>query len=181
VAHFTLLSHLAAGVSHELRNPLGVIVLHVDLLEEELRQPSPESATEITQALTEIKVHLARVADHVQNHLSILRVNALQPVPLDLGMLVMQCAQEMPPALAAHGITLRLDALEQLGIVALHASTFRRALVNLVHNAIDAMPQGGTLTLQGRRQAATVHSPCGIPAMVFPQSTPRRFLNRCIP
>ena len=157
VAHFTLLSRLAAGVSHELRNPLGVIVLHVDLLEEELRQPSPESATEITQALTEIKAHLTRVADHVQNYLSILRVNALQPVPLDLGMLVMQCAQEMTPALAAHGITLRLDALDQLGIVALHSSTFRRALVNLVHNAIDAMPQGGTLTLQGRRQAATVH------------------------
>src|SRR5215217_5870194 len=74
-----------------------------------------------------------------------------------------------------------LDALEQLGIAALHASTFRRALVNLVHNAIDAMPQGGTLTLQRRRQAATVHSPCGIPAMAFPQSIPRRFLNRCIP
>ena len=60
VAHFALLGRLAAGLSHELRNPLGVIMLHVELLEEELRQPSPDSATAIALALTEIKTHLAR-------------------------------------------------------------------------------------------------------------------------
>jgi two-component system, chemotaxis family, CheB/CheR fusion protein len=45
--HFALLGRLAAGMSHEIRNPPGAIVLHVDLLEEELHQPSPDSATEV--------------------------------------------------------------------------------------------------------------------------------------
>ena len=154
--HFTLLGRLAAGVAHELRNPLAAIVLHVDLLEDELRQPSPGSASEIAQALMEIKTHLARVDDILQDYLSLVRVGALQLAPVDLGRLVTQFAHEMRPALAAHGITLQLEALDQLGMVMLHPHTFRRVLVNLVHNAIDAMPQGGTLTLQGQRRAATV-------------------------
>jgi two-component system CheB/CheR fusion protein len=174
VAHFALLGRLAGGLSHELRNPLAVIVLHVDLLEEELRQPSPDSATEIALALTEIKAHLARVDDLVEDYLSLVRGSTLQQTPMELSLLVTQCAHEILPALAAHGITLRLDAVDQLGMVALHPHSFRRVLVNLVHNAVDAMPQGGTLTLQGRRQAATVSlavqdTGSGIPPEHLPQ------------
>jgi len=55
VQHFALLGRLVAGMSHEIRNPLGAIVLHVDLLEEELRQLSADSADEVAQALAEIK------------------------------------------------------------------------------------------------------------------------------
>jgi signal transduction histidine kinase len=156
VQHFALLGQLAAGVSHEIRNPLGAIVLHVDLLEEELRQPSPDSAAELAQAVAEIKTQLARLDDLIQDYLSLVRVGAVELVPGDLGTVVTQCAQEMTAALAAHGITLQLDAVDQLGLVALHATTFRRVLVNLLDNARDAMPQGGTVTLRGRRQGTTV-------------------------
>jgi len=157
VQHFALLGRLAAGVSHDLRNPLGAIFLHVELLEEELSQPSTASATEITHALAEIKTQLARVDDLIQDYLSLVRVAAIQQVPENLGHLVAQLAHEVAPALAAQNITLQLEALEQLGMVALHAHTLQRALLNLVRNAIEAMPQGGTLTLRGRRQGATVH------------------------
>lgn len=85
-----------------------------------------------------------------------------------------QCVQEMTSALAAHGITLQLDAPAQLGMVALHKNTFRRVLLNLVQNAVEAMPQGGTLTLRGRRQAATVQldisvTGIGIPVEHYPR------------
>jgi signal transduction histidine kinase len=96
------------------------------------------------------------VDDLVEDYLSLVRGSTLQQTPMELSLLVTQCAHEILPALAAHGITLRLDAVDQLGMVALHPHSFRRVLMNLVHNAVDAMPQGGTLTLQGRRQAATV-------------------------
>ena len=172
--HFVLLGRLAAGVSHDLRNPLGSILLHVELLEEELRQPSSESATEIARALAEIKTQLVRVDDLVQDYLALVRVAALQQAPTDLGHFVTQWVQELTPALVAHAITLQLDTLAQLGRVALHTHTFRRVLLNLVHNAMDAMPQGGILTLRGRRQAATVHldvedTGLGIPPERLPQ------------
>src|SRR5215831_2617508 len=59
--HFAQLGRLAAGVSHELRNPLAAVFLQVDLLEEELRTPSPDDPEAITEALTHLKVNLVRV------------------------------------------------------------------------------------------------------------------------
>lgn len=155
VQHFALVGRLAAGLSHEIRNPLAAIFLHVDVLEEELRDPSSKSA-EIAQAFTEIKTNLARLDDLLQDYLSLVRAGAVRLTPGDLRTFVTQFAQEMTPVLAAHGITLQLDGLDQLGRVPLHQNTFRRVLLNLVHNAMEAMPQGGTLTLRGRQQAATV-------------------------
>jgi two-component system CheB/CheR fusion protein len=155
--HFALLGRLAAGLSHEIRNPLGAIFLQVAVLEEEWRDPSPESAAAIPQAFTEIKTHLARLDDLLQDYLSLVRAGTARLVPTDLQTVVTEFAQEMTPALTAQGVTLQLEALAQLGQVALHKHTFRRALLNLVHNAMEAMPQGRTLTLRGRQQAATVH------------------------
>ena len=153
--HFALLGRLAAGLSHEIRNPLGAVYLHVDLLAEELHDLAPTSV-ELTESLTEIKTNLARLDDLLQDYLSLVRVGAIQLLPTDMGVFVTQFAQDMTPDLASHGITLQPVGLAELGQVALHQNTFRRVLLNLVHNAIDAMPQGGTLTLQGRQQEAVV-------------------------
>jgi len=150
-------ARLAAGVSHEMRNPLAAVFLYVDLLAEELHDPAPSSATAIDQALTAIKTHLARVDDRLQDYLALVRVATLPQAPVDLTTVVTQWAQEITPLLTTQGITLELDALDQLGTVMLHPPTLRRALLHLVHNAMEAMPHGGTLTLGGRRQATTVH------------------------
>jgi signal transduction histidine kinase len=159
--HFALLGRLAAGVSHEIRNPLAAVFLHVDLLEEELHDLLPESTANTAQSITEIKTNLARLDDLLQDYLSLVRTGAMRLVPEDLSLFVTQFAQEMTPALTAHGITLQLDGLDRLGRVSLHQNTFRRVLLNLLHNAMEAMPQGGTLTLRGRRQGATVHLDIG--------------------
>jgi signal transduction histidine kinase len=87
--------------------------------------------------------------DLLQDYLFLVRVGAVQLVPADMRLFVTQFAQEITSALTAHGITLQLEGLSQLGQVALHQNTFRRVLLNLVHNAIDAMPQGGTLSAVG--------------------------------
>jgi signal transduction histidine kinase len=154
--HLALLGRLAAGVSHEIRNPLSAIVLHVDLLEEELGQPSPESAALVPQTLTEIKRQLARVDDLVQDYLSLARVANSERTVQDLGAVVEAWTQEWRQLPAAGRVQLRVEGLEHLGRVAFHASTLRRALLNLVQNALEAMPEGGTLTVRGTGTATHV-------------------------
>lgn len=154
--HFALLGRLAAGVSHEIRNPLGAIVLHVDLLEEELRAPSPHSPEEMRQALTEIKTQLARLDNLLQDYLSLARVATSERTPQDLGTAVQGWAQEWQDLIAARGVRLQLVGLADLGHAVFHANTLRRVVLNLVQNALDAMPQGGTLTLAGQRMATQV-------------------------
>jgi len=107
--------------------------------------------------LTELKTQMARLDDLVQDYLSLVRVSTLERTPQDLGSAVQAWAKEWQPLAQAQGVRLRLDGVQHLGTLALHPSTFRRALLNLVQNALDAMPPGGTLTLQGQRTATAVH------------------------
>src|SRR5215475_6782175 len=149
--HFALLGRLAAGVSHEIRNPLGAISLHVDLLAEELQQPTPDSPAVVTETLTEIKTQLTRLDDLVQDYLSLVRVGTIELMPEALGPAVQAWATEFHALAAPQGVSLLMEGLAELGTVALHATTLRRAVLNLVQNALDVMPRGGTLTLTGRR------------------------------
>jgi len=174
VEHFALLGRLAAGVSHEIRNPLAAVFLHVDLLEEELCQPSPDSPALVAETLAEIKLQLRRLEDLVQDYLSLVRVGNIQSTLEDLGAAVAAWAAEAQEQAVARGVTIHLEGLADLGLVAFHAPTLRRAVVNLVQNALDAMPQGGRLTLAG--QGTTTHvqvqvqdTGSGIPAALLEQ------------
>jgi signal transduction histidine kinase len=154
--HFALLGRLAAGISHEIRNPLAALFLHVDLLEEELQQPSPESAVSVAQVLTEIRANLARLDDLVQDYLTLVRTSQIERTPQDLGAALHAWAAEWQQLTMSQGVLLRLEGLKDLGTATFHASTLCRAILNLVQNALDAMPQGGTLTLAGQRTATHV-------------------------
>jgi signal transduction histidine kinase len=167
--HFATLGRLAAGLSHEIRNPLGTLFLHIDLLEEELRDPSPDSATVIDQTFGDIRTALTRLDELVQDYLSLVRVGAIELEVQDVGAAVQTWAAEMHSLAVQQGVTMQLEGHDTAGPLAFHPSTLRRAVLNIVQNAIEAMPQGGTLTLECVRTATEVHlrvrdSGTGIPA-----------------
>ncbi len=154
--HFALLGRLAAGVSHEIRNPLGALFLQVDLLEEELTRPSPDSPAAIAETLAEIKTNLARLEDLVQDYLSLVRVATIQRTPQDVGPAVQTWAAEFARLAGARQVQVHCEGVADLGEVAFHPSMLYRALLNLVQNALDAMPMGGTVTLVGAGTATHV-------------------------
>jgi signal transduction histidine kinase len=65
-------------------------------------------------------------------------------------------AQELVERWATRGVRLHREGLERLGQVVCHASPLRRAVFNLMQHAVDAMPRGGTLTLQGLRAGSQI-------------------------
>jgi signal transduction histidine kinase len=154
--HFATLGRLAAGLSHEIRNPLSILFLHIDLLEEEFRHPSAESPRLIPQTFGEIRTALARLEALVQDYLALARVGAVEPSVQDLGAAVREWTGELHGPAARQGVSLQLAGLETAGELAFHANTLRRAVLNVVQNAIEAMPQGGTLSLACVRTATAV-------------------------
>ena len=168
-AHFALLGRLAAGVSHEIRNPLTAILLDMDLLEEECQQLSSEISTALAESLTAIRTNLTRIDELVQDYLSLVRVANIQREPQDLGAAVHDWVAEMQAQAAARGVTVQTGGLTTLGQVAFHTATLRRAVLNLLQNALEAISQGGTVTLEGQSMATHVQlqvrdTGSGIPA-----------------
>jgi signal transduction histidine kinase len=149
--HLAMLGRLASTLSHEIRNPLGALFLLIDVLEAELQQSMANHSAQVTRILVDMKTMLSRMDDLVQDYLSLARLAELRLEPMELGAVVETYAQEMHKQCSCRGITLRLDGLSSLGPVNLHQNAFRRVLINLMQNAIDAMPQGGALTLCGRQ------------------------------
>jgi two-component system sensor histidine kinase AtoS len=128
----------------------------------------------MVQAVAEIKSNLARVDDIVQDYLSLVRVTQMEQTPQDLGAAVQAWVTEWQGAARARAVTLQFDGLADLGTVSCHLSSLRRAVFNLIQNALDAIPQGGTLALTGAGTATHVRlqvrdTGSGIPPDQLPQ------------
>jgi signal transduction histidine kinase len=120
-----------------------------------------------------MKEEFSRLHDLVQQYLSLARLSDLRREPVDLSAFLNAFGQETQERLRTRGIALRLEGTTQEVQVALHTNSFRRVLLNLLNNALEAMPQGGTLTLRLRRRKPQVFlevrdTGCGIPPEEVP-------------
>jgi PAS domain S-box-containing protein len=168
-----ILGRLAGAVSHEIRNPLTAIFLHTDVLEDELRQPDGGNHAQLVRSLRAIKHEVTHLYDLVQQYLSLARLSDLRRELVELGAYMQEIAADIEARLTGSGILLRLERNDGPLHVALHRSSFRRLLLNLVHNAIEAMPQGGTLLLRLRSTTEYAcldisDTGCGVPPEQLP-------------
>jgi signal transduction histidine kinase len=152
-----VLWHLAGPLSHEIRNPLNAIFLHLDIVDEELRQPTPGDRGQIGHSLAIVKEEIIRLHNLMEDYLSLARLSHLQRAPDDVRLLLEGVIGEVRDQLQAHRIGLRMEGLEDLGELAFHKPTLQRALLNVVQQVIEAMPLGGDLTLRGWRTSSHVH------------------------
>ncbi len=136
---------MAASVAHQVGTPLNVISGHVQLLRAE-----QEDGSAGAQRLRTIQEQIARVTAIVQSLLDETRRPELKLRPFAPGALLKGLADLVRPSLVGRGIELDVDVAAGLPAVAIDRVQLEQAFLNLITNAIDAMPDGGRLSLAAR-------------------------------
>lgn len=131
----------AAQFAHEVGTPLNLISGHVQLLRANL-QVNPQAAEPRLHTITE---QIERIERIVRQMLDRTRTEAAELVPLDLNELLRRIFDTIAPALDERAV--RLDAAlgEGLPQIAGDADRLQQVFINLINNALDAMPAGGEL------------------------------------
>jgi len=144
------LGKLASGVAHEIRNPLNFIGLAVDHIETLSPASSPEAEGERRKVIFRIKEEIGRLNDLVTNFIMYGRPQEAHPAPVRVPELLEGVLRMARERLLANGIACRTDFRDG-GEAMVDPDMIRRAVLNLVVNAIDAMPNGGELRVSAGR------------------------------
>jgi len=146
---------LAAGLAHEVRNPLNSASLQLTLLERRLdRGDEPTTVLPIAHV---IKSEIDRLDRLVREFLAFAQPRPLEPRPVDVADLLMGVTGLITPEADLVHVTIGVDVAPGTAAILGEAERLRQVLLNLTRNAIEAMSdKGGQLRLIARNAAAEV-------------------------
>jgi signal transduction histidine kinase len=139
------LGAMIASVSHEIKNPLGIIRSTADLLEKKVRQYDPENR--LASVIREESDRLNRV---VTEFLDFARPQVLRIQPLELDKLLEKNLAFLEPEIAKQNVAVEKFFPAGPVVVRGDYDQLYRGFLNILINALQAMPEGGTLSLSLR-------------------------------
>ena len=145
-SRMSALGEMSARLAHEIRNPLTGLKLHLQLLAERV---DGRESSRVERLLTEVQ----RLELLVSSTLMLGGEQPLVLAPTRIRPLIAEVLDLMGPSLAHLGIRVDTRCDEELQ-APLDRGRVRQALLNLIVNAADAMPQGGALRISAERDAA---------------------------
>jgi two-component system, sporulation sensor kinase E len=141
------LTTLTAGVAHEIKNPLASIGIHIELIRKLIDGRKSVPARMVAENLAVIKEEVDRLNRIVVDFLFAVRPMNAELVPDDLNRLIRELMGFLRFELEQAGITVELELLEPCPLIRLDEKYMKQVLLNIVKNAISAMPNGGKLRL----------------------------------
>jgi two-component system NtrC family sensor kinase len=163
------LGRLAAGIAHEINNPLTSIMINSELIAERM-----EESAVICENIGLIIDETSRCSTIVKGLLEFSRQNPPELAPVDLNHLIRQTLVLVESQALAHSVTLTTELAPALPRVWLDANKIRQVVTNLVLNAFDALPEGGRVTITTRHlpgdgiaQLEVADNGTGIPAEII--------------
>lgn len=145
------LTLLAAGVAHEIGNPLNSIDIHMQLAERHLQQ-LPESDRKTLEAdVVTIRSEIRRLDTILKQFLQAVRPTVPRRERHDLHALLQETLKLMEAELGSRGITVELELAEAMPAALVDGGQFHQAFYNLIRNAYQALPaDGGRITVRTR-------------------------------
>jgi signal transduction histidine kinase len=167
-----LLGTFASGLAHEVRNPLNSIALQLSLLERRIAGVEPRLMEQLGELVGVIREEIRRLDALVGDFLFFSRTSRIQLQPTDLDALVDEVTRLVRPEARGAGVTLRRQRIGAAPpSLSADPEKLKQVVINLVRNAIEAMPQGGAVSLEtglenGRAVIVVRDNGPGLPAEV---------------
>ena len=155
-AENTELATLAGGLAHEIRNPLSTIGMNLELLAEELENDDSQRARRMLRRIANLQGECRNLEEILNAFLQFARAGELHLSDGNLNTIVSDYVDFLEPQANSMEVELRPHLDSDLPVVMLDKSLMRQALVNLCRNAIEAMPEGGSIDLLTRTRGEDV-------------------------
>lgn len=139
----------ASGLAHEVRNPLNSIALQLSILERRIAPLPAGVAGEIKELVGVIREEVKRLDNLVGDFLQFSRSNRVQYRPASLDALVDEVMRLLRPEARAASVALRRQRIGgPIPDLRVDPEKMKQVAINLVQNAIEAMPSGGIVTVE---------------------------------
>jgi PAS domain S-box-containing protein len=144
------LTLLAAGVAHEIGNPLNALNIHLQLCERELRQLPEKNRRSLKELLDVARSEVSRLNLIITEFLKAIRPASLKRAPARVDVLLKETLAVVNPELDDRNIKIRLDWPETVPRVSVDRNQIKQAFFNVIKNAMQAMASGGALRISAR-------------------------------
>ena len=142
---------LAAGVAHELGNPLNSLTIHLQLIERKLKKLAKQpDATKLTESLQVCQGEVERLDGIITHFLKAIRPQKLELNELDLLGLVEDVLRVQEAELSNRKLEVKVEVSDDLPIILGDRNQIKQAFFNLIKNAMEAMQPSGSLRILAR-------------------------------
>ena len=142
------LTLLAAGVAHEIGNPLNSLHIHLQLMERSVQKLHGDAKAELQQSIDIACSEVNRLDSIVTQFLRAIRPSRPQLRPESLNMIIEEAVRFFTPEIQDRDITVKQELRSDLALLQLDRDQMKQAFYNVIKNSLEAMKRHGTLHIR---------------------------------